>query len=304
MMIPRNVELTFRAVHGNDKTNLYLLTIRGIIKKIERRFNGRLQDPYPKLSYHFVAPFILYDGTILALKTAPPNVEFQQEILALKAFQSPKFVRLVEYSLEEGWMLLEALNPGVTLREYDISDDEKTKIALSILASTWQPIQEAKGFPHANEWLRSIDTYKGEDIPSSIMNLAKQWKDELLSTSCEEYLLHGDFHQGNILLDHTKGWIGIDPKGIIGEPAFDTFPYLANELVNQQDPYTLLKRRIELLSIGLGILRIRLIQYGFCRAVLSSIWTLEEGLGSIKDGITSWNLFLRVWEELEDQKKN
>lgn len=43
----------------------------------------------------------------------------------------------------------------------------------------------------------------------------------LLSSPHNEVVLHGDLHHGNILDFGTRGWLAIDPKGLLGERGFD-----------------------------------------------------------------------------------
>ena len=50
------------------------------------------------------------------------------------------------------------------------------------------------------------------------------------TTEEPDYLLHGDLHHGNILFDDARGWIAIDPKGLVGlgrlEVARSTYHFL------------------------------------------------------------------------------
>jgi streptomycin 6-kinase len=39
----------------------------------------------------------------------------------------------------------------------------------------------------------------------------------LLTTQREKVVLHGDMHHGNVLNFGSRGWLAIDPKGLIGE---------------------------------------------------------------------------------------
>jgi len=45
---------------------------------------------------------------------------------------------------------------------------------------------------------------------------------ELLSTARDVAVLHGDLHHGNVLDGGgARGWVAIDPKGLVGERCFD-----------------------------------------------------------------------------------
>ncbi|KQU75390.1 3'-kinase [Aminobacter sp. DSM 101952] len=53
--------------------------------------------------------------------------------------------------------------------------------------------------------------------------------ERLLSNPHELRVLHGDLHHDNILLGE-RGWLVIDPKGLIGDPAFDAANLFYNPL--------------------------------------------------------------------------
>ena len=41
-------------------------------------------------------------------------------------------------------------------------------------------------------------------------------------------LLHGDLHPGNVLAARRRPWLAIDPKPVVGDPAFDLAQVLTN----------------------------------------------------------------------------
>ena len=91
--------------------------------------------------------------------------------------------------------------------------------------------------------------------------------------------LHGDLHHGNILSSDGRGWLAIDPKGLLGEPAYD----LANVFLNPvgmmeviQDP-SRIDRLADRFARNLGYERRRLLRFAYVHAALSACWTLAEG---------------------------
>jgi streptomycin 6-kinase len=92
-------------------------------------------------------------------------------------------------------------------------------------------------------------------------------------------LLHGDLHHFNIL-SSDRGWLAIDPKGVIGPAAFDIGALLINPWVvsgRVGDAPRVIHDRIAALSGRLGIDRQTVRDWGLVRAVLSACWSLEEG---------------------------
>ena len=50
----------------------------------------------------------------------------------------------------------------------------------------------------------------------------------LLDTQRDVVVLHGDLHHGNVLDFGDRGWLAIDPKGLLGESTFDYVNILRN----------------------------------------------------------------------------
>ena len=101
----------------------------------------------------------------------------------------------------------------------------------------------------------------------------------------ESVLLHGDLHHENILAAERAPWLGIDPKGVIGEPTYETGALLRNRLPNLLDApqaVRVLTRRIDQLSEELNLDRTRVRNWAMAQVVLSVWWTIEDG-GRISD---------------------
>jgi streptomycin 6-kinase len=52
----------------------------------------------------------------------------------------------------------------------------------------------------------------------------------LCSSQRYRRLLHGDLHHGNVLHDSERGWVAIDPKGVLGEPEYEIGVALRNPI--------------------------------------------------------------------------
>jgi streptomycin 6-kinase len=91
-------------------------------------------------------------------------------------------------------------------------------------------------------------------------------------------VLHGDLHHYNVLAARREPWLAIDPKGVVGEPAYDTAALLHNpvEVLETPRPGKVLERRIDLLSQELGLDRERVRGWGLAQAVLAAYWGLED----------------------------
>lgn len=90
--------------------------------------------------------------------------------------------------------------------------------------------------------------------------------------------LHGDLHHDNIL-SSDRGWLAIDPKGLLGDPAYE----VANIFRNPEGATQLAAdpRRIAALADAfaqrLGFNRKRVLGWAAAHAALSACWSLAEG---------------------------
>ena len=66
---------------------------------------------------------------------------------------------------------------------------------------------------------------------------------ELLSSAGEPMLLHGDLHHYNILAAERQPWLAIDPKGVVGDPVYETGVFLYNRLTDELYPDEMLAIR-------------------------------------------------------------
>jgi streptomycin 6-kinase len=88
--------------------------------------------------------------------------------------------------------------------------------------------------------------------------------------------LHGDLHHDNIL-SSGRGWLAIDPKGLLGDPAYDVANVFINPLgADNADPRRIASRA-DILSQRLGYPRKRMLGWAAAHAALSASWELADG---------------------------
>jgi streptomycin 6-kinase len=83
----------------------------------------------------------------------------------------------------------------------------------------------------------------------------------------------------NVLLDSNRGWLAIDPKGVLGELEYEIGAALRNpferpELFLAQP---VIKRRVRQFANHLSLDYERTLKWAFAQAVLSAIWLIEDG---------------------------
>jgi len=99
----------------------------------------------------------------------------------------------------------------------------------------------------------------------------------LLAAPRECVVLHGDIHHGNVLDGGARGWLAIDPKGLIGERGFD----FANIFHNPTREFALapgrLHRLIGVVAEQAGLEPVRLIKWILAYSGLNAAWCLDSG---------------------------
>ena len=88
-----------------------------------------------------------------------------------------------------------------------------------------------------------------------------------------------DLLHDNTLTAERQPWLALDPKGVVGEPAYEVGPLLFDampHLLNWPQPDRILARRVDQLAEELGFDRARVRGWGLARAVLAACWSTED----------------------------
>ena len=148
----------------------------------------------------------------------------------MDAFEGRGVVRVYEYV--DGAVLLERLNPGNSLVEMAVNgtDDKATDIVAEVI-DKMSPRRSANACATVQDWARGFERYaaSGDDqIPKNFVEEAHGIYAELCGSQTGPRLLHGDLHHYNVLFDSDRGWLAIDPKGVIGETEYEVGAALRN----------------------------------------------------------------------------
>jgi streptomycin 6-kinase len=93
----------------------------------------------------------------------------------------------------------------------------------------------------------------------------------------EQQLIHGDFHHFNIL-SSERGWLIIDPKGVVGPVGYEIGPLMLNPWYGSMDSHQFkvhAERRVDIFRERLGWEREKIIGWALAHSVLSAYWDLE-----------------------------
>jgi len=221
------------------------------------------------------------DGRRVVLKLTKGEGDEARSGEVLRAFGREGAVRV--YEAEVGAVLLERLEPGEELvslvRRGD--DDQATRILGDVIARL-AGHEAPHGTVTVAEYGRAFDRYVRTDdqqIPVDLVREAHDLYRDLAATQHTTMLLHGDLQHYNVLNDNERGWLAIDPKGVVGELAYEVGALMRNpmELPELYTKRATIERRLEILTSLLPLDRSRALRWCFAQAVLSAIWGVEDG---------------------------
>jgi streptomycin 6-kinase len=212
-----------------------------------------------------------------AMVKAPQHPEEQVSLSVLPWWEGNGAVRVLAF--DEDAILMERLaaEPSLAALARCGRDDEASRIICSVVAKLHAPRHHPA--PDAaiplRRWFQELAPAAAQH--GGILRRASEMADALLSDPRDVAVLHGDIHHGNILHGGERGWLAIDPKGLIGERGFD----YVNLLRNPDREIALmpgrLARQASVVAAAAGLERARLLQWTLAFAGLSAAWILNDG---------------------------
>lgn len=263
----------------------WLQDIPQIIKQYEQQWKITVLPPF-NLTYNYVAPAKTRNGKNVVLKISfPMNNEFISELEALKFFDGQASIKVLKEDMGNCVALLEKADPGIRVR--NITPEKKQiSIVSDVLKKLHKPVSKEiiSLFPTLSDWGKVFDHYKMKfsansgPIPKWMFDKAEIIFKESSKNKKDLVLLHGDLHSDNIL-SSKRGWLIIDPKGVIGEREFELGAFLRNPYYDYpkgSNYKNLEKIRIIQFSEELGFDKERIRDWAFACAVISLLWFLED----------------------------
>lgn len=209
------------------------------------------------------------------------------EAAALRVFDGRGAVRLLAYDAAAGALLLERAEPGTLARGLlPAGGEAATAAAISVLHRLHVPIgdEDDRGLPPAAARVEDLTQYLarhpgGGPLPRHLVTTAAGLFAELSGSATARAALHGDLHHDNVLAARREPWLAIDPHGLVGDPCYDVGSWMYKPEPGRLDPAltALVPARCEQFADGLGQPLDRVTAYAFVVAVLSEVWTVEDG---------------------------
>ncbi len=295
-MLPNKLEAFITNIYGTNGKK-WLADLPNLIEQMEAMYGLSELKTMENLSYNYVLSGF-QDAQPIILKLSPDVEGSKREALTLRAFARLGIVKVL--AEDAGILLLERAVPGFPLKFYfPTNDNEAIRITCECLKHLHQaPIPSAHTFPNVKDWLKALDA--DLNIPSHYLLKARQLRDDLLATSSTPVLLHGDLHHDNIL-QNGNGWIVIDPKGVIGEPAYEVAAFIRNpipELLALNNLPSIIDHRITRFAEILELPKRRIFDWCFVQAVLAWAWTLEDSSNALAESDGSNETYFKHLTEI------
>ena len=221
------------------------------------------------------------EGQPLLLKVVKQQGDEWTSGKVLKAFAGIGVARVFEHI--GGAVLIERLSPGNSLVSLVLNgrDEEATSILATVMQKMSAP-EIPESCVTTEDWAKGFARYlaSGDDqISRHLVELGQRLYIDLCTSQGQVRLLHGDLHHYNVLHDSDRGWLAIDPKGVVGELEYEVGAVLRNPFERPDlfaSPSTV-ERRLKQFSSMLSLDFERALAWGFAQAVLSAVWEIEDG---------------------------
>jgi streptomycin 6-kinase len=228
--------------------------------------------------------FVRQGGRSMVLKLLPRSGDEQRSGEVLAHWDGRGAVRLIEQA--PGAVLIERALPGDDLSAMVQAgrDEEATLILCQVMAQLNRPPPAAARFRTIVDWgqgfARNRPAAVRAGMDGALIDRAERLFRQLCETQSEPIVLHGDLQHYNVVRDAARGWLVIDPKGILGEPAYETGAMLRNPVANPElyADSAIIERRARTICAQLGYPYERVIGWCCSQWVLSVLWALEDGL--------------------------
>lgn len=278
----KNIESIYQ-----EKGRNWLADLPVLIEGLKLSWNLSDIIPVENMTYNYVAKAKQDNTRCVVLKISCNAKLLADEIKMLQHFENNGAVKVIAYNSECSAALLQQAIPGTSLKSlYPQNVDKVMEIYVDVVRKLHRQVATENKhsytsqytYRNVKEWLATLDNITSPLLPAELMGKAIQLKRELLNTTSEEKILHGDLHHDNIIQDR-HAWRVIDPKGIVGELGFEiaAFDFIhQSELENNLDIPSLFKKRIEKFSHKSELEATRLAKWVYVRLMMSAAWFVED----------------------------
>ncbi|MEU9341296.1 aminoglycoside phosphotransferase family protein [Streptomyces sp. NPDC048278] len=174
-----------------------------------------------------------------------------------------------------------------------LESDDETVMTIAGRLNHRLAVPAPPGLPRlrdrADTWaaeLRENAAELSHALPSRALDAAVATTRELGRTQ-PDTLVHGDLHARNILRAEREPWLAVDPKGYVGDPAYDGGTLLksrALSLMHSDDLPGTARRLLDVFADAAELDRERVCRWAQLHAVQASFWGRRHGFRIARSG--------------------
>ncbi|MFG1816644.1 aminoglycoside phosphotransferase family protein [Kribbella sp. NPDC049174] len=234
-----------------------------------------------------IVPVLAPDPAVIKLSFPHPGNVHEPDAFA--AWGGDGAVLLYERDDERFAMLLERAHHS-TLGELGDGDEiaavsGQLSRRLSIPAPARLPRLADRADGWAEELRQGVADFPGA-VPAAAVDAALAVVDEL-GREQPDLLMHGDFHARNILRGEREPWLAVDPKGYVGDPAYDGATMLkprALALIESEDLMMTLRHEVNVFAEAAELDPERVRRWAHFQAVQAAFHGRRHGFGRARGG--------------------
>lgn len=261
-----------------------------VYEKVQQ-YLGIYADQWSLSSFEFIPSYsanlvfkcesALYGSSILKMGN-PAATETLTEFSTLEQYNGRPFCKVYDIDREHCIILEERIEPGYTLRK-ESSLERRLAVFSSLYTDLHVEPADPEIYPTYLTWVNRITSYMSQRQDAKELYLHMKKAQEicisLSSLYSKERLLHGDFHHDNILLGPHGEYTVIDPKGVTGDPIWDTPRFILNEFEEEIGPelYEKINSIILTLEKKLHIPGEILRQCLYVETAMGNCWSVQDG---------------------------
>jgi streptomycin 6-kinase len=176
-------------------------------------------------------------------------------------------------------LLMERIPAGRSLA--DLARDGDDDGAMRILCAVGDRLHAPRARPHPDglfplaSWFRALAPAAATH--GGVLNLSLAAAQALLAEPRDVVVLHGDLHHNNVLDGGERGWLVIDPKGVLGERTYEYATTLCNPDAALALAPGRLARQAGVIAQAARLDPERLLRWTLAHAGVAAAWCMTDG---------------------------
>jgi streptomycin 6-kinase len=267
-----------------ERGRAWMEALPGVVDGLLERWELSLAGggAYGRGSHSLVVAVDRADGLRAVLKVPVQDDENRTEADALRLYAGDGAVLLHAADPATGALLLERAEPGTPLTA--LSDRAAAvQIACGLLRRLRRPVPADHPFTPVpalvERWGASIPADQrrhGGPMPAGVLREVLAAIEALRAPAGDPVLVNRDGHMDNMLAAQRQPWLLIDPKPLVGEPAFDG-GWLLVDLLRPGPSAEAARHHAAAVGLGLGVPAERVRLWALLRSAENVMWELADG---------------------------